>query len=150
MSQQDLWIVIGRAKTDDEFSGRLFKNFPQALAEQSYQLDDNEIRTAQMVLSNSRTNSFPQAMLDSFAFENKMKQERMIKQAERLHEMGTYTIQILKDTLSNAASTYKTITRMNIVMFIVGIGLFLFAAFYAVFSEEKVYSLIFGGLGTVT
>jgi hypothetical protein len=39
---------------------------------------------------------------------------------------------------------------MNVIMFAVGIGLFLFAAFYAVFSNEKIYSLVFGGLGTVT
>jgi len=31
-----------------------------------------------------------------------------------------------------------------------GIGLFLFAAFYGALSSQKIYSLVFGGLGTVT
>jgi hypothetical protein len=150
MSQQELWIVVGRAKVDPEFNGRLFRNFRQELAEQNYRLNDNEIEIAQQVLSDNSPSSMPPAMSESFAFENKLKQERMSKQVERLNELSMYTVKILKDTLGNAAGTYKIIIRMNVVMFVVGIGLFLFAAFYAVFSKEKIYSLIFGGLGTVS
>ena len=150
MSQEQLWMVVGRAKVDKEFNGRLFKNFRQELITQNYELDDNEIATAQQALSDNLPPSMPPGMAENFAFENKLKQDRLSHQIKRLNDLSTYTVQILKDTLGNAARTYKTITWMNIVMFIVGISLFLFAAIYAVFSKEKVYSLIFGGLGTIS
>lgn len=39
---------------------------------------------------------------------------------------------------------------MNKVMFITGICLFIFSALYAVLAQEKVYSLLFGGLGVAS
>lgn len=149
MRQRDLWTVIGRAKADDDFGSRLFRDFRQALADEGYHLDEGEIDTAKRLLSDSRPGPPPQAMLERFAFETKLAQERMTKQVERMNDLGTYTVQILKNTLNNAAYTFKTITWMNVVMFVVGIALFLFAAFYAAFSQEKIYSLVFGGLGTI-
>jgi len=176
MSQPELWAVIGRANVDNEFREQLFHNFRQVLAEQRYQLDDKEIETAKQVLSNNGTSVASQSrvnsnsidalsqsmpgsayadsqaelMRENLAFENKLKQDRMTQQIERIKDLSSYTVDILKNTLGNAARTYKTISAMNVVMFAVGIMLFVFAAFYAAFSKEKIYSLIFGGLGTVS
>ena len=150
MSERDLWTVIGRARADGDFGGRLFQNFRQALADEHYELDDGQIESAKRVLSGGPPGPPPQMLLERFAFENKMAQERMANQVERVNDLGMYTVQILKDTLTNAARTYKIITRMNEVMFVVGIAMFVFAAFYAAFSQQKIYSLVFGGLGTVS
>lgn len=52
-----------------------------------------------------------------------------------------------QETLDSARSTYKVLTAMSITLFIVGIALFVFAGVYATFANEKIYSLVFGGLG---
>lgn len=150
MSQQDLWVVIGRAKTDDDFGSRLFRDFHQAIVSEGYQLDEDEIAAAKRLLSESHPMPPPQAMFQRFAFESELAQKRMTSQVERMNDLGTYTVKILKDTLDNAAHTFKTITWMNVAMFVTGIGLYIFAAFYAAFSDEKAYSLLFGGLGTAS
>src|SRR5205809_2314265 len=103
MSERDLWTVIGRARADGDFGERLFQNFRQALADEHYELDDGQIEAAKRVLSGGPPGPPPQLMLERFAFENKMAQERMANQVERVNDLGMYTVQILKDTLSNAA-----------------------------------------------
>ncbi len=150
MSQQDLWAVVGRAKADDDFGGQLFRDFDQAVISHGYQLDESEASMAKRLLSESPPAPPPQAMFQRFAFESELAQKRMTNQVERMNDLGSYTVKILKDTLNNAAHTFRTITWMNVVMFVTGIALYIFAALYAAFSDEKVYSLLFGGLGTAS
>ena len=160
MSQLDLWTVVGRAKAEEAFAERLFRNFQQALSEEGYQLTSAETTAAEQALSQQngsiaqpvmdQITAQSQVMVDRIKFESDLTKERMTQQVARMNDLGKYTVQILKDTLGNAARTYKMINFMNVVMFTVGIGLFLFAAGFAVYSTAKAYSLVFAGLGTVS
>jgi hypothetical protein len=56
-----------------------------------------------------------------------------------------------KRTLRNAATTYSLITVMSVLLFLLGVGLCLFAAWYATQpGAEKVYAAIFGGMGVTS
>ena len=156
MSSHDLWTVIGRAKSDLGFRDRLFPHFDQTVKDEGYELSDAEIMEAKRAISDGSTVAAPATaaasdiMMDRAAFETKIGKQRLEQQLKRIGDLSEYTVCILKDTIGSATLTFKTIRWMNVIMFAVGIGLFLFAAFYAVFSNEKIYSLVFGGLGTVT
>ncbi len=79
------------------------------------------------------------------------KQELDKRQATRAIELQEYTLSIFKTTLGHAAKTYKRITWMNYLMFLVGLGLFVTAAVYGVLAEsEKGYAFLFAGLGAAT
>jgi hypothetical protein len=66
-------------------------------------------------------------------------------------EFTEYTLSIFKTTLGHAAKTYRRITWMNYLMFLVGLGLFVTAAVYGVLAEnEKAYAFLFAGLGAAT
>jgi len=65
-------------------------------------------------------------------------------------EFEEYLLDIFRATLRNAARTYRTITTMSIVMFLVGIGLFVFAVIYATTAEAKEYAVLFAGMGATT
>jgi hypothetical protein len=155
MSSHDLWTVIGRAKLDFGFRDRLFPHFDQAVKDEGYELSDKEIMEAKRALSDGSTAAPATAsqsdiMMDRAAFETKIGKQRLEQQLKRIGDLSDYTVFILKDTIGSATLTFKTIRWMNVILFAVGIGLFLFAAFYAAFSSQKIYSLVFGGLGTVT
>jgi hypothetical protein len=157
MSQTDLSKLISRARTDHALQDRLFRNFPQTLRDEGYDLDASEIETAKRTLSDGQAQPFPgmpgppqDLLVKQMEFEFASRQKATETNLIRMAELSNYTVHILKSTLGNAALTYKIITWMNVVMFGVGIGLFVFAAFYGVFAERKVYSLVFGGLGTVS
>jgi hypothetical protein len=54
-------------------------------------------------------------------------------------------------TLRNAANTYLLVTALSTLMFLTGLGLFVFAAWYG--SQEgndKAYAVLFGGMGAAT
>jgi hypothetical protein len=70
-------------------------------------------------------------------------------QVKRARDMSEYTLQLFKDTLSNAANTYKTITAMNKIMFATGIMLFVASGIVGVFSPGA-SALLLGGLGGAT
>jgi hypothetical protein len=57
------------------------------------------------------------------------------------------SIDVVKKTFDRAGATFASITWMNRIMFGVGIGLFLYAAYLATSTHAQVYSLLFGGLG---
>ena len=146
MSKEDLWTVIGRSRIDLSFGGQLQSNFEKTIEDAGYNLDHEEIETAKQAISVATP--FP-GLIDLDFQKEKMK-ERFSAQVERINELGKYTVTILKDTLNNAANTYKRITWMSTIMFVTGIGLFIFAAIYGAVSQEKIYSLVFGGLGVAS
>lgn len=150
MSKEDLWIVIGRSRVDLDFGGQLMNDFERTIKESEYDLDPDELEFAKQTINkvHSQFKPFPEVMDIKFQ-EEKMK-ERLSAQVKRINELGEYTVEILKDTLDQAASTYKSISRMNNIMFFTGIGLFIFAAIYGAIVQDKTYTLIFGGLGGAT
>lgn len=163
MSQMDLSKLISRAAIDNALRDRLFKNFPQTLKDEGYDLDDSEIENAKRALSDAKAQTPPpfapfpvmpgpppEMILKQMELEFESRQRVIRTNLKRMADLSSYTVQILKTTLDNAAYTFKTITWMNVVMFGVGISLFVFAAFYAAFAERKIYSLLFGGLGTLS
>ena len=76
--------------------------------------------------------------------------KRNTAQSDRLIDLGKFTVQILKDTLNNAKNTYRAITRMNLVMFCMGVGLFIFAAVEGAINHNLVYTAAFAGLGAAS
>jgi hypothetical protein len=85
------------------------------------------------------------------AFKLEMDKRVLTANATRAIELNEYTLSILKTTLGHAAKTYKRITWMNYLMFLVGLGLFVTAAIYGVLADsDKGYALLFGGLGVAT
>ena len=71
--------------------------------------------------------------------------------AKRAIDLSEFTLRIFKTTLGHAAKTYRRITWMNYLMFMVGLGLFVTAAVYDVFAEDdKAYAFLFAGLGAAT
>ena len=160
MSQNDLSRLLSRAQNDHALRNRLFQNFPQTLTEEGYELTDSEIQDAKRALSDAP--ALPPPPFPGFSgpppdllrkqMEMDLEARKRVTETNlsRMAELSSYTVQILKSTLNNAARTYKTITWMNVVMFGVGIGLFVMAAVYGVVAERKIYSLVFGGLGAIT
>ncbi len=156
MAKEDLWSLIGRSRVDKDFGMHLLADLEAAIKEAGYNLDEEETKMAKKILMASGSSSkmaTPEAFSSSpdlLQFQQKMMKERFSAQLKRMIELGEYTVQILKDTLNNAARAYKRITLMNSVMFSTGIGLFIFAAGYGALSREIVYSLVFGGLGAAS
>lgn len=154
MSQQDLWIVIGRAKLDSSFATQLFQDFDAALKANGYSLTPEESQMARTGGSSAfdpNRQSLGQVP-DPGTW--KLQQEEMgrrIKaQSDRMIDLNMFTIQTLKDTIQHATTTYKKITVMNQVMFWMGVALFLFAVGYAVYTHNLAYSIAFAGLGTAS
>ncbi len=170
MSKEHLEQVINRANTDWEFARGLATDFQQALRVGRYHLEPDEIEAARKALGgvlmsaqNNAAGQSPQfqfnpapqpgpeaqaAWIADLEFQRDLLRKRMMNQIARLDDLGAYTVKILKDTLDNARSAYHRITLMNTIMFLVGLSLLIFAALYAAFSQQqKIYSLVFGGLG---
>jgi len=152
MSKQDLWMTTGRALLDIDFGGRFQREHETTLREAGYELDSAEVEQAHSALQRCYSRQpFPPAMgpFDDPEMVN-IQKKQFVSQIEDHAKLRGKARQVVEDTFDNAAHTYRTITMMNKVMFVVGIGLFLFAAFYAVFANEKVYSLLFGGMGVAS
>lgn len=148
MSKEDMWKVIGRSRADLSFAGQLLGDFEKTLKDSGYNLERDEIETAKITIGEV---SIPQPFSGiDWQFQQEKMKERLTAQIKRSNDLGEYTVQILKNTLNNAAYTYKTITWMNNIMFATGIALFIFAAIWGVISSEKIYSLVFGGLGAAS
>ncbi len=73
--------------------------------------------------------------------------KRFTAQVARANDLGAYTVTILKQTLDRASSAFKTISRMNTIMFFTGITLFVSAAGLGLATGQPSYSLVLGGLG---
>jgi hypothetical protein len=155
MSQQDLWIVIGRAKVDSGFATALFKDFEGALKANGYVLTADELRIARTGGSGAVAASQPlQSPVEEDQGTWKLQQKEMSRrikaQSDRMIDLSSFTVKTLQDTIQHATGTYKKITMMNEVMFWMGVVLFLFAVGYAVYTHDLVYSAAFAGLGTAS
>lgn len=156
MAEKDLWAVIGRSRVDPNFGMQALHDFEGTIKDEGFTLDEEEMKTAKKNLGMSGTSpaavispDFP-ASPDLLQFQQEMMKKRFAAQVNRMNDLGEYTVQILKNTLDNAARAYDKITLMNTVMFYTGIALFIFAAGYGAFSREIIFSLVFGGLGTAS
>jgi ABC-type multidrug transport system fused ATPase/permease subunit len=155
MSQQDLWAVVGRARTDEEFTSQLFRDFEGAIRAGGYSLTPDEVQKAKDGLSDT---SGPQAqaifplaeMKDSFKLQQDEMWKRIKAQNARMIDLNQFTANTLKETIGHSASTYKKVTLMNQVMFWMGVSLFIFAVVYAAVFRNLTYSGAFAGLGTVS
>jgi hypothetical protein len=152
MSKADLWTATGRAFLDLDFGGRLQIEPETALREAGYDLNKEEVEQAQSALKRlSSCQSFPleRGPLDDREIAD-LRKGQLIDQCKAQMKIRDKARKVMEDTFDNAAHTYRSVTVMNQVMFVVGIGLFIFAALYAVFANEKAYSLLFGGMGVVS
>jgi hypothetical protein len=149
VSSEDLWKVVGRARCDLDFGGQLRQNFAKTVAEAGYNLDPRESFDAhhaveQLLLDPLPGPAGPQPPSNA---ELEAMRKLRLEQLARMSELTEYMFATVKKTFLYAGLTYKSVTWMNWLTFGTGIALFVFAAFYAVYSQEKVYSLLFGGLG---
>lgn len=155
MSQQDLWIVIGRSKVDSSFATQLFQDFDDALKANGYSLTPEELQTARAGGSSFSDRSQPLQGptpddQGTWKLQQKEMSRRIKAQSDRIIDLSTFTVKTLQDTIMHATGTYKKITVMNQVMFWMGVSLFLFAVGYAVYSHDLIYSAAFAGLGTAS
>ena len=159
MSQEDLWAVVGRAKSDREFAGSLFRDFEGAVRQSGYALTDEEMRTAKAAASDgpppqafdpSQHYSPLQEIQDSLRFNNEEMRKRVRAQSERMIGLNQFTVDTLKKTIGHSADTYKRVTLMNQVMFWMGVVLFVCAAFDAAVMRDLRFSGAFAGLGAAS
>ncbi len=161
MSREVLWQVVGRARADLAFGQELREDAPRALAGAGYELDPREIEDVKNFLATGSDvpgpGAVPPAMQggipmrpEDVEFQRAMMKDRFTKQMARMDKLNDYSLSLIMGTFDSAKSTYRTITWMNRIMFVVGIALFLFAGLYTVFAEQKIYSLVFCGLGAAS
>src|SRR5207245_5593670 len=122
MSKEDFDAVVALSYADPEFIGRLQRDFDGTIKESGHALDASEIEALKSFIA-----QFNGAQQD-LKFQRGLSRSQQTAQLKRWTELGEYTVQILKDTLNNAARAYGTIITMNKIMFWTGIGLLVFAA----------------------
>lgn len=147
MSKENLWTIVGRNRLDLAFSGDLQRDFDKALNNSGYQLDPGEREQARQAVASPSPQGFFAPSPADLQFQHQKMRERFSKQVDRALDLNAKAVEVVKQTFDNARSTYNTITWMNRIMFATGIGLFLFAAAYAAYAQQKSYALFFGGLG---
>ena len=157
MSDQQVFEVIGRGMADEDFSRQMFENFDQALLANGYRLDAGEAARVKAAFSQQpppRMPNAPASVMDQLAetikLQQKQNERRQDAQLERMIDLGKFTVDILKNTLENAAKTYRSVTMMNTVMFWMGVGLFLFAVVDGVVTRDLKYTAAFAGLGAAS
>jgi hypothetical protein len=157
MSQEQLWKVIGRGMVDDSFSSQLFSDFEGALKAEGYSLTPDEIEAARNAFSQGSrpgpshvSGSGFDAVTESIKHQQQQAMKRTDAQVNRIIDLGNFTVEILKNTLNNAARTYRTVTLMSTVMFWMGVGLFLFAVIVGAVTKNLSYTAAFGGLGAAS
>jgi len=145
VSTEDLWKVVGRARFDLAFGGKLKQDFAGTVHEAGYDLSSSELADANVAVDHlllDPTTLPPQMALDKAA------QAKMMKHwSEQRARFTDFMYQTIKNTFRYASLTYKSVTWMNWLTFGMGIALFAFTAIYALFAEQKVYSVLFAGLG---
>ena len=150
MSEQQLQEVMRRAQQDEPFSRQLFRDLEGTLKVNNYSLEPQEIARLRGGFASGsgprldpRINNF----LETFQNQSKANVEHS---AARMRQLGGYTADMFQKTLDYSARTYRKITLMNEVMFVMGVALFLFAALYGAFTHNLVYTGIFCGLGAAS
>jgi hypothetical protein len=138
-----LETAVGRAALDPVFANQLLNDHSDALSKADLALDPAELDQLQ---------SFVQGSFDlkEMDFQRETLHKQISAQVDRTTELGTYTVQILKDTLRHATQTYKTITSMARALFIVGLALFVASAIVSLVTDKDVSALIMGGLGAAS
>ena len=154
MTEKDLNTVLIRIATDTKFVGQLMENFPQAIQQNGYVLDEaemSEVRTAfdRSGAPTGPSSPQPDLLLPPF-FSSAPPRPIDPDVKARQKEMGDFTLSLLKGTLNNAKLTYQLITLMNAIMFSMGVGLFLFAAIYGALSRNLIFTAAFAGLGAAS
>jgi ABC-type multidrug transport system fused ATPase/permease subunit len=163
MSEAQVLEILHRASTDEQFSEQLFNNFDEALRKNNYALTPRDLAEVRAKLSGGSPPAgappgsppaSPRGLLDTVAASVKQQQSQNEARAQaqlvRANSLADYTVEIFKNTLKISARTYQTVTIMNIVMFAMGVLLFLFAAFYGVLTRSLVATATFGTLGAAT
>ncbi|MEY2447505.1 MAG: hypothetical protein QOH79_981 [Acidimicrobiaceae bacterium] len=129
---------------DLNFANALLQD-PDGIVQQSgYALSREETKTVRDTVQYLLAATSPDAV-----FQREQLQATMRAQLKRGTDLSEYTVQLFKDTLSNAANTYKTITAMNKIMFGTGILLFVASAIVGVFSAGA-SAILLGALGGAT
>ena len=150
MSKEHLWTALGRARTDLDFGGKLLLDPVGALREAALELTAEEMETLRRYAApppGPTEGTSPFMSQEDVQYARAKMQERTDAQIKRATDLGTYTVNILKQTLDNARSAYYLITLMNKVMFFTGITLFVSAAVYGVISKEIAQSALLAGMG---
>jgi hypothetical protein len=158
MSKEDQERLIHDANTNPDIARGLATDFAGRVKFGHYNMEPDEIeaakKTLEPLLSVVRQTPLQQDMGGPVPFgpdpqfQREFFEKRMNIALDRFSELSGYTANILQQTLGTARSAYSRIVLMNTIMFITGISLFIFAALYAAFSQQqKIYSLVFGGLG---
>jgi hypothetical protein len=159
MSERDFYAVVGRWNVDFDFASQLMNNFEKAVQDGQYSLEAAEMQRAKAMFSAPKgSSSGPQPESDSVqaaqpamqAFTPEQMRQLRTAQVKRGLELGRFGLDLLKQTLGYAKQTYRAITLMNQAMFVLGFGLFLFAAVYGVISKNLQLTAVFGGLGVAS
>lgn len=162
MSQEDLWKAIGRSQLDLKFSAQVRNNLARSVADSGYKLEPHEVEQLKKSLGTAQSESLlgpdlpagppgigpmPATMAQVFWKE----QQKMMHEAMKNRlALGSKMLTVIGQTFDNASRTFKTIEIMSWITFVVGVALFVFAAFLAAFTHQQVYSLLFGGLGATS
>jgi hypothetical protein len=136
MGKEDLYALIGRSRVDLDFGSRLATDFYQTVREARYTLTPEEEALAQQTLAWG----MPPGPTGTAGFQ----QQIAMKNASAFADLN---IEIHRNTFTNASNTYRRISRMSEILFVTGIGLFIFAALYGAFSHQLTYTFVFAGLG---
>ena len=149
MSKEDLWTVVGRAKSDLAFSAEATQNFERAISNAGYQLDQNELAFARTQIQSPPPMPYAPGMPPGQTDPEDMALQREMrrKTAMRVLDLWQSVTDSVKATLKSAASTYRAVTMMNMLMFGAGLALFILAAIYGAVSGKLLYSAVFCGLG---
>ena len=155
MSQHDLWTVIGRARLDLAFSGRLIGDLDDTIRSEGYDLSPEELAKAREMLKSTPMYGMPPGSGPPGPFRPGSQEELFTKdlmqsQMTRNSRLWDHVTESLKGTLTGAARTYRIVTWMNTIMFGSGLGLFIFSAIYGAISKQILFSVVFGGLGVGT
>jgi hypothetical protein len=155
---EDLWKVVGRARFDLDFGGKLKQDFAGTVADAGYKLDPEQLADAQkavnkavnrLVLDAGTGDANMQNLPLNEAEQRKMHQIRL-DQMERMGQFTDYMLETVKKTFGYASLTYRSIAWMNWLTFVTGIGLFGFSAAYALIAQTKAYSVLFAGMGVTS
>lgn len=150
MSKENVWTVVGRSRLDLDFNGKLLQDFDRTLTDAGYKLDNVEIELAKKIILQTSSQvppAFSQLDPSQAVLIQQKQTDMLIDVMERRKKLTSKMHDVVEQTFDRAAQTYYSIALMNKVMFVTGITLFIFSAFYTIFAQEKVYSLVFGGLG---
>jgi hypothetical protein len=159
MSERDFYAVVGRWTIDLDFAGDLMSNFEEAVQDRQYSLEPAELQRAKALFSAPKSSSPVQQPANTpvdagqgsmQAFTPEQVRALRAAQIKRGLELGRFGVDLLKGTLEHAKQTYRAITLMNQAMFVLGFGLFLFAAIYGVISKNVQITAAFGGLGVAS